>query len=84
MAKQYFRITEAAFNVATRQSRMKGKALKAAKAVLVNGADMVAEAEALGISRQSVSACIRRVKANAFEKLGACPTCGSIHNQEGK
>lgn len=82
MARQFFQLSEAAFKVATEQSRMKGKALDAAYQVLVHEKDMVSEADARGISRQSVAACIRRIKVNAFDKLGACPMCGSVHTQE--
>lgn len=69
------RLSQIVFDAAVRNSRMKGKALAAAKESLVDGVIPIKAAEQHQISKQSVSACIRRVLNNAV-KLGACPCCG--------
>lgn len=71
------KISETVFNLAVSHSRMKGKALKAAKDALVGGMLAIDAADKHGVSRQSVSACISRVLTNAL-KLGACPCCGQV------
>ncbi len=74
--KQY-RLSAIVFDTAVGNSRMKGKALAAARQSLVDGVLPIKAALNHDVSKQSVSACIRRVLNNAL-KLGACPCCGRV------
>ena len=75
------RLSGIVFDTAVKNSRMKGKALAAARRSLVDGELPIRAALAHSISKQSVSACIKRVLNNAV-KLGACPCCGRTVEQQ--
>lgn len=74
--KVNFRLTQSVFNTIVSRTRMKGKALDAAREVLVLGLTPARAAERHGITRQRVSACVTRLVNNAVNEMGACPCCG--------
>lgn len=79
--KTVFRLSKEVFEAVVSRSRMKGRALNAARDVLINGVLPIKAAETHGISRQRVGYAVKGISRNAL-KLGACPCCGQAIKQE--
>lgn len=69
------KMAEPSFDLARKQTKLRGKSLDAAKLVLVHGKSVSESAENYDISRQTVNRAVNRVKDAAL-RLGACPMCG--------
>jgi transposase len=65
----------AAFELAIKQTRCRGKAAEAARQVLVGGSSQADAAASYNVSRNAVSKVCRRI-IEAGLRLGACPMCG--------
>lgn len=71
------RLSQEQFEGAIRNTQLRGRAMLAARAVLVEGARQMDAAAARGIKPQSVRKAIRRISA-AMGAGDRCPMCGRL------